>query len=122
LLATEYSAPRLVKEVTDPIDFDLKGTGRGGQVLAAGSVHPSGSIYTYMTDVPIAPIPDWLVDWLLADIRRQRSEAAKARHAKTVAEKLAKAAAAATAGATADKSADEIAEEFEAAEKELASE
>jgi hypothetical protein len=118
LLASEYSASRLKKEVTDPVDFDLKGTGGGGQVLAAGSIHPSGSIYTYMTDLPIAPIPPWLVDWLLADIRRQRSEGAKARHAK----KVAKAAAAAIAGATADKSADEIAEQSEAAEKEVASE
>jgi hypothetical protein len=84
-LATEYSAHLLTKEVTDPSDYDLKGTGAGGQVLAAGSIHPAGETYTYMTDYEIAPIPSWLVDWLLADIRRQRSEAAKVRHARKVA-------------------------------------
>lgn len=122
LLATEYSVPLLTKEVTDPVDFDLKGTGRGGQVLAPGSIHPSGSIYSYMTDLPIAPVPPWLVDWLIQHIRRQRSEGAKARHAATVAEKATKAAAAAIAGATADKSADGLAGESELAEKELSSE
>jgi hypothetical protein len=127
LLATEYSAPLLQKEVTGLVGFDLKGTGRGGQVLAAGSIHPSGSIYTYMTDLPIAPIPPWLVDWLVKEIHRQRSEAAKARHVTRVAkaaEKAAKKAQAAanTAEANADKTAEEIAEESEAAEKEVASE
>jgi hypothetical protein len=89
LLATEYSASLLMKEVTDPKDYDLKGTGKGGQVLAAGSIHPLGETYTYMTDCEIAPIPNWLVDWLLADIRRQRSEAAKARYAAMIAKKAA---------------------------------
>jgi hypothetical protein len=68
-------------------DYDLKGTGGGGQVLAAGSIHPSGSTYTYMTDFEIAPVPDWLIDWLIQDIRRQRSEEAKTRHAQKVAAK-----------------------------------
>jgi hypothetical protein len=84
-LVTEYSAPQLTKEVTDPSDYDLKGTGAGGQVLAAASIHPAGETYTYMTDYEIAPVPDWLVDWLVADIRKQRSAAAKVRHARKVA-------------------------------------
>jgi len=57
--------------------FDCKGCGGGGQVAAAGSVHPSGSIYTAMTDVVIIPIPNWLVDWLCRDSTAYRSVTAK---------------------------------------------
>jgi len=35
---------------------DIKST--GGYVLANGSVHPSGAIYTVIGDSPIAPLPD----------------------------------------------------------------
>jgi hypothetical protein len=36
--------------------------GEGGYVVAAPSVHPSGTIYTIARDLPIAEAPRWLVD------------------------------------------------------------
>ena len=38
---------------------DLKA---GGYVVAAPSVHESGNAYTWESDTPIAPAPDWLID------------------------------------------------------------
>jgi Bifunctional DNA primase/polymerase, N-terminal/Family of unknown function (DUF5906) len=43
--------------------FDIRGT--GGQVVAAGSIHPdTGQPYEVETDVDPAPIPDWLMRFL----------------------------------------------------------
>lgn len=39
---------------------ELKGI--GGYVVGPGSVHPSGKKYTIIHDVPVAPLPDGLVD------------------------------------------------------------
>ena len=61
----------------DSTRYDLKGIGRGGFVVAEGSIHPNGEIYSVMTDGPVIDVPDWLVDWLTADIHRFRSERAK---------------------------------------------
>jgi hypothetical protein len=36
--------------------------GKGGYVVAAPSVHPSGAVYTIARDLPIAEAPQWLVD------------------------------------------------------------
>ena len=60
-----------------PTLYDLKGCGGGGYVVAEGSVHPSGETYTILHDSPIIPIPDWLVDWIVQDAHRYRSERAK---------------------------------------------
>ena len=38
----------------------------GGYVLAAPSIHPSGAVYSWThkpTQTPLAPAPDWLVQW-----------------------------------------------------------
>lgn len=51
-----------------PTLYDVKGIGKGDLVVAAGSVRESGEIYTCIDDSPIAQIPDWLVDWLCADV------------------------------------------------------
>jgi hypothetical protein len=36
--------------------------GKGGYVVAAPSVHPSGHVYAIARDVPVAEAPQWLVD------------------------------------------------------------
>lgn len=36
--------------------------GKGGYVVAAPSIHPSGAVYTIARDLPIAEAPQWLVD------------------------------------------------------------
>jgi hypothetical protein len=75
-------ATRLVQKVkkgksrmVHPNLLDVKGCGGGGIVVAAGSVfppdeeHPGGKKYTCVSEKgldEIAPIPDWLVDWILS--------------------------------------------------------
>ena len=87
---TEYSVKTFrtetnVKDLTclkngkHPTRYDLKGVGGGGLVVAAGSVRADGELYTVIHDVPVALVPDWLVDWLCEDIHRYKSELAKAR-------------------------------------------
>jgi Bifunctional DNA primase/polymerase, N-terminal len=63
--------------------FDVKGCGGGGFVVAGGCCRqietPDGLVNEQYTadDAPIIDIPDWLVDWLLAEYRKFRSEDAK---------------------------------------------
>ena len=93
---TAYSVSRLSKEsnrkdttkwVTSentgapmhPTEYDLKGCGGGGLVVAAGSVRHDGEIYTVVNDLPVADIPEWLVDWFVEDLARYRSACAKER-------------------------------------------
>ena len=46
--------------------FDIRGI--GGQVVAPGSIHPeTGRPYEVLSDVPIVPAPDWLLDLALKD-------------------------------------------------------
>jgi hypothetical protein len=63
-----------------PTEYDLKGVGGGGLVVAAGSVRKDGETYTVVNDVSVVEMPDWLVDWLVEDLSRFRSECAKERH------------------------------------------
>jgi hypothetical protein len=93
---TDYSTLRLRKEANrkdttkwvtsaigtpmHPTMYDLKGIGGGGLVVAAGSVRKDGEIYTIVNDVPVVDIPTWLVDWLVEDLAKYRSECAKERH------------------------------------------
>jgi hypothetical protein len=55
-----------------PTLYDMKGVGGGSQVVAVGSVRDNGEIYTCINDVPPVPIPDWLVDWVVADHKKYR--------------------------------------------------
>ncbi len=55
-----------------PTLYDLKGVGGGSLVVAAGSVRDSGEVYRCIDETPPIPIPDWLVDWLVGDIRRYK--------------------------------------------------
>jgi hypothetical protein len=98
---TAYSVSRLKKEANrkdttkwvtsentgvqmHPTEYDLKGVGGGGLVVAAGSVRKDGEMYTVINDVPVLDIPEWLVDWLVADLHRYRSACAKERHDRAV--------------------------------------
>lgn len=67
-----------------PTMYDLKGVGGGGLVVAAGSVRKDGGMYAVVNDVPVADIPDWLVDWLVEDLSEYRSACAKERHDRAV--------------------------------------
>jgi hypothetical protein len=56
-----------------PTLYDMKGVGGGSLVVAAGSVRDDGKeTYACVDDSSVAPIPDWLVDWIVADFRRYR--------------------------------------------------
>jgi hypothetical protein len=94
---TSYSVQRLRKEANrkdttkwvtsentgllmHPTLYDLKGIGGGGLVVAAGSVRRDGEVYTVINDVAVVDVPDWLVNWLVADLATYRSACAKERH------------------------------------------
>jgi hypothetical protein len=55
-----------------PTVYDVKGVGGGSLVVGAGSVRDNGEVYSCIDDSPVAEIPNWLVDWLLADFKRYR--------------------------------------------------
>jgi hypothetical protein len=99
---TQYSISRLRKEANrkdttkwvtsgntglqmHPTEYDVKGVGGGGLVVAAGSVRQDGEIYTVVNDVPVVDIPDWLVNWLVEDLSKYRSVCAKERHHRALA-------------------------------------
>jgi hypothetical protein len=60
--------------VIHPEVYAVKGVGGGSYVVAAGCTRSDGEIYTVMHDVPVAPIPDWLIDWIRMEKTRQDSE------------------------------------------------
>jgi hypothetical protein len=69
----------LLKDGKHPTQYDLKGVGGGGLVVAAGSVRADGEVYAVIHDAPVMPVPDWLVDWLCKDIHKYKSQLARAR-------------------------------------------
>jgi len=76
-VAKEISA---IRDLSKPVDerglhpnrYDLKGSGKGGFVIAAGGFHDNGEQYTRQIDAPVIDIPNWLIDWFVADIRKYR--------------------------------------------------
>jgi hypothetical protein len=54
--------------------YDLKGVGGSSYIVGAGSVSKSGETYTIFDNSAVAPIPDWLVDWLVDDIAKYRRD------------------------------------------------
>jgi len=44
----------------DGLQGDIRAN--GGHVMAAGSVHASGELYSVLVDAPILPMPDWVLD------------------------------------------------------------
>jgi hypothetical protein len=64
-----------------PNRYDLKGCGGGGYVVAPGSVRDNGEVYSVEHDGQIGAIPEWLVAWIIQDVRKYRSQTAKLREA-----------------------------------------
>jgi hypothetical protein len=79
LTETNVKDLSVLKDGKHPTRYDLKGVGGGGLVVGAGSVRADGEVYAVISDSPVIPVPDWLVDWLCQDIHRYKSELAKAR-------------------------------------------
>ena len=70
---TEYSLrcfPKNVNSTRTCGRYDLKGVGGASFVVAAGTERENGEYYTYENQNLVMPIPRWLVDWLVEDIRR----------------------------------------------------
>jgi hypothetical protein len=64
--------------------YALKGVGRGDFVVAAGNTFVKDGVpetYTVLVDAPVQEIPDWMVGWLVAEQRKNRSETSKASRA-----------------------------------------
>ncbi len=51
--------------------IDIRGD--GGMVVAAGSPHKSGVTYEVLVDAPVAPAPDWLLEWLKVETEKTPS-------------------------------------------------
>jgi hypothetical protein len=76
LMQTERLLKFFDKQVTDVTHiagYDLKCAGGWGYVAAEGSVR-DGETITALHDVAIVPIPDSLVDWLVADVAKARAK------------------------------------------------
>jgi hypothetical protein len=77
LMQTKFLLKHFRKQVTDVTHvagYDLKCAGGWGYVVAEGSVRGGETISAlYDRDVPIVPIPDSLVLWLVADIAKARA-------------------------------------------------
>lgn len=54
-----------VKSTTSKLEVGIDTRGRGGYIVAPGSIHPSGEPYAWLTFRRPEPVPDWIVD--LAD-------------------------------------------------------
>jgi len=78
-----------------PTLYDIKGVGGGSLVVGAGSVRDNGEVYACIDDSPVAELPNWLVDWLLADFQKYRvgrdKELAEKNKAKAIALRMSEA-------------------------------
>jgi len=78
-----------------PTLYDIKGVGGGSLVVGAGSVRDNGEVYACIDDSPVAELPNWLVDWLLADFQKYRvgrdKELAEKQEAKAIALRMSEA-------------------------------
>jgi hypothetical protein len=78
-----------------PTLYDIKGVGGGSLVVGAGSVRDNGEVYACVDDSPVAELPNWLVDWLLADFQKYRvgrdKELAEKQEAKVIALRMSEA-------------------------------
>lgn len=59
-----------MRSTTGALGTGIDTRGNGGYVVAAPSVHPSGKVYEWLNEAPIAAPPAWLVDLLTAKTRR----------------------------------------------------
>jgi hypothetical protein len=60
-----------------PVLYDVRGIGGAAFVVAPGSVRANGEVYKIIDDGPIADIPNWLVDWFIADKARYKAEVSR---------------------------------------------
>ena len=78
-----------------PTLYDVKGIGGGSLVVGAGSVRDNGEVYTCIDDSRVAEVPEWLLDWLLADFQKYRAgwdkELAEKHEAKAIALRMSEA-------------------------------
>jgi hypothetical protein len=81
---TKWVASERTAAQMHPTEYDLKGVGGGGLVVAAGSVRKDGETYSVLNDVPVVDIPDWLVNWLVEDLSKYRSACAKERYDRAI--------------------------------------
>jgi hypothetical protein len=77
---TEHSCSVFHKNVNAG-EYDLIGVGtRALQVVSEGCVRPDTGEIRTGNGLPIVPVPDWVVDWLISDSKRLRANnAAEAR-------------------------------------------
>jgi hypothetical protein len=78
---TPYSVSRFTKEMNGLQDYDVKGTGAGGLVVAEGCVRDTGEVIAG-NGSPVLDVPDWLVDWLYEDSKKLRERVREERKAK----------------------------------------
>jgi Bifunctional DNA primase/polymerase, N-terminal len=62
--STGSPVPCSIGKIAPKVDI----RGEGGYVVAAPSIHPGGTIYTIVRELPIAEAPRWLVDLAMPDI------------------------------------------------------
>ncbi len=60
------------KAHASPYEFDAQVDRR--QVIAPGSTHPTGFVYTVIDDAEIVEAPDWLVEWVAAHGEKDKPE------------------------------------------------
>src|SRR5438067_10746343 len=79
---TAYSVSKFVKQ-RNCGDYDLKGIGGAGYVVAEGCVRDDKGTVEVVTGngLPVIDIPDWLTDWLDKDSRKLQAELTKQRKA-----------------------------------------
>ncbi len=69
-----WPADRVVRNTSGVVAPHVDVRGRGGLIVAPGSIHASGHVYTWATDggpetVPLAPAPGWLLDRVAPRLR-----------------------------------------------------
>jgi hypothetical protein len=78
---TEHSCLLLTKQVTDVTaytGYDLKGCGGAGYVVAEGCQRADTGEIRKGNGKEIVPVPSWLVDWLVTDIKKAKAKKGEA--------------------------------------------
>ncbi len=63
---TTHPGARIGNRAAALSGIDVRGD--GGYIIAPGSVHASGNEYGWANDNPVAPMPKWMLDWLLGNV------------------------------------------------------
>ena len=73
-----YGCKSVKKAENKTTIFDIKGW--GGQVVAPGSIHPSGGMYSILKNLPIREAPQWILDLARRDNNKKVIKKAKVMH------------------------------------------